>query len=87
MLEHLLAFLGLSNGASALNKTLGAVNYLAIAPFAIWLWAHRDEQITFTTSLGFLCLVAGAIFALLELNRRSPFRNGTPEDRQDPTTR
>ncbi len=87
MLEHLLAFLGLSNGASALNKTLAAVNYLAIAPFAIWLWAHRDEQITFTTSLGFLCLIAAAVLALLELERRAPYRPRDSNDRQDPTTR
>ncbi len=87
MLDALLKLLGLSNGASLLNKALGAVNWVALAPLAIWLWTHRDEQITFTTSLGFLCLIAAAVLALLELERRAPYRPGDSNDRSDPTAR
>ncbi len=82
MLEKILSVLGLGNGAGIANKALGIVNWLALAPLAIWLWTHRDEQITFTTSLGFLCLIIGAVLVLLELERRAPYRSGSPDDRQ-----
>jgi hypothetical protein len=78
----LLELLALTKRASTLNRALGAVNLVTLTPLTIWLWTNRNEQITFTASLGFLCIIVAVAAVILELERRAPIRNGDPTDRQ-----
>lgn len=71
MLDLILKVLGLGGESSVVNKAIGAVNYLALAPVAIWLYKHREDILTFHIDVGTLALVVGAAFLLLELNRRN----------------
>ena len=73
MLSTILKLLGFGNGGSVGNTVLGVANYATLASLGTWAWLHRDEQITFSISLGGLCLVIGAAWLLLELNRRAPY--------------
>ncbi len=63
--------LGLGNGGSAANTVGGVVNYATLVSLGGWAWVHRNEEVTFTVSVGFLCLVAGAAVFIMELMRRS----------------
>jgi len=81
MLGKILGLLGLGNGASIASKALGTVNILALAPLGIWLYAHKDEQVTFTMSLGSLAVCAVLVYVFLEINRRAEYRAGSPDDR------
>ncbi len=82
MFTKILELLGLGGGASVVSKALGTINLVTITPLAIWAWTHRDEQVTFTMSLGVLAALAVLVYVLLELNRRAVYRNGGPMDRQ-----
>lgn len=83
MLGKILGLFGLGNGGSITNNVLGTVNILALAPLGVWLYAHKDEQVTFTVSLGFLALLCGVAYVVVELNRRATYRPGSPEDRSN----
>jgi hypothetical protein len=82
MVDLVKSLLGLGNGSGIASKALGTFNILALAPLGIWLYAHRDEQVTFTLSLGTLAVLAVLLYAFLEINRRSEYRSGTAADRQ-----
>ncbi len=81
MLDLVKSLLGIGNGAGLASKALGTFNLIALAPLGLWAWAHKDEQVTFTMSLGVLAVLAVVVYVVLELNRRSEYRGGSPDDR------
>lgn len=83
MIGKILALLGLGNGGSVTNNVLGTFNILALAPLGVWLYAHKDEQVSFTVSLGFLALLCGIAYVLVEINRRAEYRHSSPDERDN----
>jgi drug/metabolite transporter (DMT)-like permease len=71
MLDLVAKVLGFQNGATVLNKAAGVVNYGIVLSALTWGWLHRDEVIHFEASLGFVALLGGVAFIMLEVSRRS----------------
>lgn len=71
ILSIVLRLLGIGNGESKMNRVSGVVNAVVLLPVITYLVANHDKRINFETSLGFLALALGVVYALLEMNRRS----------------
>lgn len=77
MWAKLLELLGLASG-TGLNKLIGGINYALLAGVLAWSVTHvkeidelMNQELQFRTSVGFLLLMVGIAFLLLELARRS----------------
>lgn len=70
ILELIQKFLGLGGGG-AVNAAGGIVNHTLLLAGAGWAWAHWEEPVAFSASVGTCALVAGAIYIALEIMRRS----------------
>lgn len=68
--------LGVGNGASTASNTQGIINHAVALPSLAWLVLHADQQLHFTTSLGFLALLLGIAYVVLEFTRRSRAKQG-----------
>lgn len=83
MIATLLKLLGLGQGASLLNNVSGIANHATLAAAAAWAWSYRADPVTLTltvgtfeaanfqTSVGAVMVLAGALWAVFELARRS----------------
>lgn len=70
MLSILSKLLGLIGGESITNKVAGGINFLALAPLGVWLYAHKATEICFSyEQIGIVALI---IFGYVEMNRRAP---------------
>lgn len=70
-----LAFLGklfgIGVGGSLVNTIGGVINHVATVGILIYLVENGEQEINFRTTLGFLALIVGFIYVLLETLRRS----------------
>lgn len=71
MLDTVLKILGLASGQSMTNTVGGIATHAAFIPVILWLLTHMSESVSFNTSYGFLALIAGIAYFVLEILRRS----------------
>lgn len=62
---------GFGPGISVGNAVGGVVDHAVGLTVVSYLLAHANQQVTFDASLGFLALVAGFGYVLIELVRRT----------------
>lgn len=71
ILDILKTIFGLGTGGSVVNNIGGTLTHLAALPALAWLATHANEQVQVSTSYGFLALIGGFVYVLLEVLRRS----------------
>ena len=84
VINMLLKLLAIGENATPIAKVAGIVNFATLTPLILWLWAHRDEQVTFTASIGMLCLLAVVGTFYIELLRRTNARKESDDESEQP---
>lgn len=72
MLQTILKILGIGGGGSLINDVAGAANHLIALPVIGFLVTHADQKVDFSATLGFLALIVGFAYLIIEIVRRSP---------------
>lgn len=64
---------GITSNMSPVGMIGAGIEHVAMLGSLTYLLANANQQITFTTSLGFVALIGGFAYVLIEVVRRGPF--------------